>query len=408
MVLNQMNMLKKLYFMIPMVAMTFAAAQSKDGYWDNIRTTNETISLRAGEKKVIKSADFPDGTTEIVYRITILDDNQKLSSSLVSVLKAIPDPTGISQGTAGAVFLVSTISGVDKCKYAIFSDAKEADSFLTTAKKDKACLVQETPINKEARLLKNKGSECFTSKTHNLYFAFQSDNWVMKEKIILEVVPWVDNKASRGWDSDTKNEILFLSKTLKVYNSLTGKDTFSVAFLEKIAQKYSYKEFSNLLSIEKSIAIEAATEEALKKTGETKKYYSLFRDRANAAINKGNFEDAITIIQSELIAKNRAESIDYATLGKYFILSKQYDKAEKTLNDAIAKDATDIDLQLQLAHLYMFTDRISESKEIHKKYKTQNINAKTTWVQQTIKDFDLFKKCHLPEDNIKKILRVLE
>jgi len=221
-------------------------------------------------------------------------------------------------------------------------------------------------------------------------------------------VPWVDNKASRGWDSDTKNEILSFSKTLKVYNSLTGKDTFSAAFLEKIAQKYSYKEFSNLLSIEKSTAIETATEEALKKTGETKKYYSLFRDRANVAINKGNFEDAITIIQSELIAKNRAESIDYAILGKYFILSKQYDKAEKTLNNAIAKDATDIDLQLQLAHLYMFTDRISESKEIHKKYKTQNINAKTTWVQQTIKDFDLFKKCRLPEDNFKKILRVLE
>ncbi len=397
--------IKTLLFLLVTTA-TFA--QSKDGYWDNIRTTNETISLRAGEKKVIKSADFPDGTTEIVYRITILDDNQKLSSSLVSVLKAIPDPTGISQGTAGAVFLLSTISGDDKCKYAIFSDAKEADMFLTTAKKDKACLVQDNPINKEARILKNKSTDCFTSKTHNLYFAFQSDNWVMKEKVVLEVVPWVDNKATRGWDSETKNEILSLTKTFKVYNSLTAKDNFSAAFLEKITQKYSYKEFSNLLSIEKSTAIETATEEALKKTGETKKYYSLFRDRANAAINKGNFEDAITIIQSELIAKNRAESIDYATLGKYFILSKQFDKAEKTLKDAIVKDATDIDLQLQLAHLYMFTDRISESKEIHKKYQTQNINAKISWIQQTKKDFELFKKCRLPEDNFKKILRILE
>jgi len=388
-------MLKKLYFIIPLLAVVATAAQSKEGYWDNIRTTNETISLRAGEKKVVKTADFPEGTTEVVYRITILDDNQKLSSSLVSVLKAIPDPTGISQGTAGVVFLASTISGDYKCKYAIFAEAKEADLFLTTAKKDKACLIQDTPINKEARILKSKGSDCFNSKTQNLYFAFQSDNWVMKEKIILEVVPWVDNKASRGWDSDNKKEILALSKTLKVYNSLTGKDVFSVAFLEKVSQKYSFKEFSNLLPIEKSTAIEQATEEALKKTGETKKYYSLFRD-------------AITIIQSELIAKNRAESIDYATLGNYFILSKQFDKAEKTLNDAIAKDATDINLQLQLAHLYMFTDRISEAKDIHKKYKDQNVNAKTSWIQQTNKDFDLFKKCRLPEDNFKKILRVLE
>ncbi len=103
-------MLKKLYFILPLFAVIVSSGQSKEGYWDNIRTTNETIILRAGEKKVIKTADFPEGTTEVVYRITILDDNQKVSSSLVSVLKAIPDPTGISQGAAGAVFLASTIS----------------------------------------------------------------------------------------------------------------------------------------------------------------------------------------------------------------------------------------------------------------------------------------------------------
>lgn len=401
-------MYKKFYLLLSVLTFGVITAQSKDGYWDNIRTTNETVTLRAGEKKVVKTADFPEGTTEIVYRITLLDDNQKLSSSLVSVLKAIPDPTGISQGTAGAVFLLSTISGDDKCKYAIFADDKEADLFLTTAKNDKACLVQDTPINKEARILKSKGSDCFNSKTQNLYFAFQSNNWVMNEKVILEVVPWVDNKASRGWEPDAKNEILALSKTLKVYKSLTGKDTFSAAFLEKLSQKYTFKEFSNLLPIEKASAIEQATDDALKKTGETQKYYSLFRDRAFAAINKGNFDDAITIIQSELIAKNRAQSIDYATLGNYYILSKQYDKSEKTLNEAIAKDPTDINLQLQLAHLYLFTDRLSEAKDIHKKFKNQNVNAKTTWVQQTKKDFELFKKCRLPEDNLKKIMRILE
>ena len=63
-------------------------AQNPSGYWDNIRTTNETITLKAGEKKYIKSVDFPEGTTELVLRISILDDNQKLTSSLVSLLKA--------------------------------------------------------------------------------------------------------------------------------------------------------------------------------------------------------------------------------------------------------------------------------------------------------------------------------
>ena len=146
----------------------------------------------------------------------------------------------------------------------------------------------------------------------------------------------------------------------------------------------------------------------MKKTGEEKKYYGLFRDRANAAINQGKFDDAITIIQSELISKNRAESIDYATLANYYILSKQFDKSEKVLNEAITKDATDINLQLQFAHLYIFTDRLSDAKDIHKKYKDQYINPNISWIQQTNKDFALFSKCHLPEDNFKKILRVLE
>lgn len=401
-------MLKKLFFTLSLINVAFSVAQSKDGYWDNVRTTNETISLKAGEKKVVKTADFPEGTTEVVYRITMLNDNQKLSSSLVSVLKAIPDPTGISQGAAGAVFLASTISGDDKCKYAIFTDPKISEAFISSGKTTNACLVQSTPVNKEARILKMKSSDCMTLKTQNLYFAIQSDNWVLGEKVILEVVPWVDIKASRGWNSDSKNEIITLSKSLKVYSLLTNKDAFSVAFLEKISDKYTYKEFNNLIPIERSASIELVTEEALKKTGEDKKYFALFRERANAAVNQGKFEDAITIIQSELINKNHAESIDYATLANYYLLSKQFDKSEKVLNEAIAKDTTDINLQLQVAHLYLFTDRLSEAKDIHKKYKEQHINPKTSWIQQTNKDFALFSKCNLPDGNFKKILRILE
>lgn len=401
-------MLKKLFFTLSLINVAFSVAQSKDGYWDNIRTTNETISLKAGEKKVVKTADFPEGTTEVVYRITMLNDNQKLSSSLVSVLKAIPDPTGISQGAAGAVFLASTISGDDKCKYAIFTDPKISEAFISSGKTTNACLVQSTPVNKEARILKMKSSDCMTLKTQNLYFAIQSDNWVLGEKVILEVVPWVDIKASRGWNSDSKNEIITLSKSLKVYSLLTNKDAFSVAFLEKISDKYTYKEFNNLIPIERSASIELVTEEALKKTGEDKKYFALIRERANAAVNQGKFEDAITIIQSELINKNHAESIDYATLANYYLLSKQFDKSEKVLNEAIAKDTTDINLQLQVAHLYLFTDRLSEAKDIHKKYKEQHINPKTSWIQQTNKDFALFSKCNLPDGNFKKILRILE
>ena len=90
-------MFKKLFLILSLLTIANLFSQTQDGYWDNIRTTNETITLKAGEKKSIKTANFPEGTTEVVYRITLLDDNQKLSSSLVSVLKAIPDPTEIGR-----------------------------------------------------------------------------------------------------------------------------------------------------------------------------------------------------------------------------------------------------------------------------------------------------------------------
>jgi hypothetical protein len=54
---------------ILLVFTSLALAQSNEGFWDNIRTTNETIILNAGKRIAIKTDDFPMGTTEVVYRI---------------------------------------------------------------------------------------------------------------------------------------------------------------------------------------------------------------------------------------------------------------------------------------------------------------------------------------------------
>lgn len=60
-----------------LLATSALIAQNNEGYWDNVRTTNETIILEAGKRKAMQSADFPAGTTEVVFRISLLDDNQK-------------------------------------------------------------------------------------------------------------------------------------------------------------------------------------------------------------------------------------------------------------------------------------------------------------------------------------------
>lgn len=396
---------KLLYFVFAFFFSTSFFAQ-KDGFWDKERATTKEIKLSAGKRILIKAEDLPVGTTEFVYRITVLDENQKLTSSLVSVLKAIPDPTGISQGTAGAIHLTSAISGDDKCTYALFQEANAANLFLKEGTTDRACWEQKEKVNKDAKLI-SSSSLCLTNLP-NLWFGFESQNWVINQKIVLEVVPWVDYKASRGWDKTSKSEILTLAKKLPVVSKLTKKDQFYAAFIENTAKKYTYREFSQLLSVEKNSAIEKITEESLKSTGEVKSYYDIFRDKSYAAFQKGNYEEAISIISSEMVSKNRATSIDYGILGDYYLFSKQFTKAEETYKKGMKLNPSEIHFQLNLAHVYLFTDRISEAKAIHKKYAHESLFTGKTWIEQTKADFKDFEKHRLPTDDFKKILRIIE
>ena len=56
----------------------------------------------------------------------------------------------------------------------------------------------------------------------------------------------------------------------------------------------------------------------------------------------------------------------------------------------------------------MFNEHNSEAKEIHKKYKSNNIDVKTSWIQQAKFDIDFYKSKGLNVDDFKKILRILE
>ena len=398
--------MNKIVYIVSALLFSISSFSQKEGFWDKERATTKEIKLSAGKRALIKTEDLPIGTTEFVYRITILDETQKLTSSLVSVLKAIPDPTGISQGTAGAIHLTSAISGDDKCTYALFQEENAANLYLKEGKANRACWEQKERVNKEAKLI-TSSSLCLTNLP-NLWFGFESQNWVMNQKIVLEVVPWVDYKASRGWDKTSKNEILNLTKKLPVVSKLNKKEAFYAAFIENISKKYTYREFSQLLAIEKNSAIEKLTEESLKGTGEVKVYYDIIRERSFVAFQKGNYEEAISIISTEMFSNSRATYIDYRILGDYYLYSKQFTKAEETYNKGIKLHPSEIHFQLNLAHVYLFTDRISEAKDIHKKYAHESLSNGKTWTAQTKSDFKDFEKYKLPTNNFKKILRVLE
>lgn len=390
-----------------LVCTTLAFAQSNEGFWDNIRTTNETIILNAGNRKAIKTADFPVGTTEVVYRISLLDDNQKISSSLVSVLKAIPDPTGISQGAAGTVFLLSTISGDDKCKFYVFTNENDALQYEKNGVVKNACVSQEEPVNKAAKLLTEK-SKCMPQGTQNLWFGFQSDNWVMKERIVLEVVPWVNYSLRSGWTSEKKLELLAMVVKLDMTKRVTNKDLFLGNFLEAFIAKYSYSDYKKLLTAEKVKAVDSFAEESLVKSGQLESYLISVREEAQKLNFSNKTQEGIDKVQKEIVEKNRATALDYGLLGSLYLSSKQFVKAEEAYQKAIALNKTELSYQLQLAHIYMFTDRVNKAKDIHKKYQQNNLAKNKSWTEQTKIDFEQFKNNGFATDNFKKILRVLD
>ena len=383
----------------------FAFAQSNEGYWDNIRTTNETIILEAGKRKAIKSTDLPAGTTEVVYRISLLDDNQKISSSLVSVLKAIPDPSGISQGTAGAVFLLSTISGDDKCQFYVFTDESDALLFEKSGTVKNACVSQDEPVNKAAKLLSEKSS-CMATQPKELWFGFESDNWVMKQKIVLEVVPWVNNNLKSGWSAEAKKELLKTIPIAEMASKVANKDLLFGTFLETFTKKYTYAEYQKLLIAEKTKATATLAEESLVKSGQLNSYLENLRNQAKQLLFSNKTSEAILAIQQEIIDKKRAAATDYGLLGHLFLSSKQFVKAEEAYLKAIEMNKTELNFQMQLAHVCMFTNRMAKAKDIHKKFQSNYMSDGKSWAEQTKVDFQQFEKNGFETSNFKKILRL--
>ncbi len=377
-----------------------------DGYWDKERITNKQIVVAAREKIVIKSEDFPVGTTEIVYRITLLNENQEMASSLISVLKSIPDPSGISQGSAGAVLLLSKISGDDKCKYAIFKTRKLAVDYKINSKIDKACLYQNNPINKEVKVLSLEKSSCLTINSQNIYFGFESKNLIMNQKIILEIVPWVDNKLSRGWNSLNKKTIFSQCKQSETSKKLINSDDFCVCQIEKLQEKFKFSEFQNLLSAEKTSNLKSIETDCLKITGDIQLINNEIRNEIDALIKTEKYDLAIVKLQN-IIKKENGNATDFNNLGRCFLITKQYQKALINFKRAEFLDNSDLQIQLNLAHAFMFSNDLKVAKKIHEKFKNQNLNSTQSWVEKTNIDFEFFLKSGLPNGHFKKITRVI-
>lgn len=385
-----------------------AFSQAPSGYWDNQRITNKEISLSTGDKIVVKSEDFPIGTTEFAYRITLLDENQKMVSDLSSVLKAIPDPYYIGKGAGGAISLLSTISGSDKCTYAIFQDPTKAANYVKTDKLEEACLSQKKAVSKDAKVVSLSKNSCLDDQAKSVWFVFKNENWLMNEKIVLEIVPWVDAIASRGWTKKNKESILakiYLEGATQLVKK-EYKEKYGFKMVELLSKEFRFDDFLRLSPAEQKLAIEKNEDSVLAQIGLPNAYNQMKCIQAENMAKEGKMEEAINYILDKVIAKSNATALNYNSLAQLYIQSNQLEKALKTLETAEKLDKSELRVQMNLAHVYMFLDEVSKCKEIHKRYLNQNISSKQTWKNKAINDLDAFKKTSLPQENIAKIWRL--
>jgi len=395
----------KKVFLILLISLTHNSFAQKDGYWDKERATTKEIIVSARDRITLKTEDLPVGTTEVVYRITLLDENQEMTNSLVSVLKSIPDPTGISQGSAGAVFLMSKISGDDTCTYALFTSGESAKKYIADGKTDKACYAQEDPVSKDAKRLSLDKSSCLGENINTLWFGFHSKNWVLNQKIVLEVVPWVDTKLNRGWNQDNKNEIISLCKTSTMAQKMANSDDFCVCILNKIMKQYRYTEFQKLLAIEKTKVYKDFGNTCYKDADISKNVYNDLRTQVTVLIKQQKYNEAIPKLNT-IINDGKATALDYSSIGYCYILTKQYAKAIKSLKEGEKLDDTELLVKLNLAHVYLVSDNYSEAKAIYKKYQNQNVTDSLSWKEKTQQDFIVFQKAGLPSKDFERVLKL--
>jgi len=398
-------MLNKHFTSILVLFFTSFSFAQQSGYWDKERSTIRQEVVKARNRVVLASEELPIGTTEVVFRITLLDENQQMANSLVSVLKAIPDPTGISQGSAGAVLLLSKISGEDKCKYAVFSDESLVLAYKEEGKTDKACYTQNNPINKDAKRLSMTSSSCL--KSNRLWFGFENKNWIMNQKIVLEIVPWVDYKLSRGWTKEKRKSILDLCKTTDLAKKIPNPDEYCVCVLEKVQKEYRYPEYQNLLAVEKTKIFKDFGTSCFKELRGSSGVYSGLRNQINTSFEQGKYGD---VIEKSLVIINahQGTALDYNTLGNSYLLTKQYGKAIKYLKEGEKLDDTELAIQLNLAHAYLMNDNFSKAKAIYKKYQSQNVSDSLSWNEKINLDFIAFQKAGIKSDDFDRILKLID
>ncbi|ESU28711.1 hypothetical protein FLJC2902T_13020 [Flavobacterium limnosediminis JC2902] len=387
-----------LYF----INLSTSYSQNIYGYWDKERATTREIVLGAGDRTWVRTDDLPIGTTEVVYRITLLDEDQKMVNDLASVLTILPDPTRVSKGSAVAISLMSKAAGDDKCYYSIFKTYEAADNYSKTGNYQTACYSNPNEINREVNRITLNNSACLKEDTGYIWFGFKNTNMIMSEKIVLEVMPWVDYKASRGWTKDIKNKFIQNCKTNSKKIQISNSEQYCLCLLNKLEEKYKLQEYQKLIPEEQNKILQDINIQCLNTTGELDKIYNEQRNTANTYIQRHQYSLAINKYL-DIISNTTPKLEDYNNLAYSYILTKQFLKAIKYLKEGEKLDETDLLIKGNLAHAYLLNGDVELAKSMYIKYKSQNISENLSWIDMVKTDFEDFKRAGIHSDQFETI-----
>ena len=375
-------------------------SQDESG-WDKERATTKEIVLDASSTTWSK-IDLPVGTTEVAVRVTLPDDNRQLTTSFADLLGSVPLPSA-QMASAGTKFL-SEIAGNDYCKYYVFQNAQEVNNYFQTYQDNAACFSTPDKVNRDVAFLKGN---CLQDNPHYLFFVFNSMNTVQKERIILEVVPWVDGKESRGWTRQIKQKFIDRCVGSEELKEFSNPEEYCQCLLDKFQASYTFQEFEKLIPSEMNKIGPMYGEQCLTETSAGKDIYDAERKRAQKLANDKKYGEAIATML-DVVSHGKPTTSDYNNLGYYYIFSKQYLKAIKYLKEGLKLDDTELLIHGNLAHAYLLNGDIEQAKAIYIKYKAQNVDDKMSWVEMIKLDFADFKKAGLPTDNFQAILDLVK
>jgi hypothetical protein len=229
----------------------------------------------------------------------------------------------------------------------------------------------------------------------------------MNQRILVEVVPWVDTKLSSGWTTAAKKEVVELCASTELAKQLGSAEAYCGCVLERITSKYTFTEYTNLLAAEKaksyaensSVCFVATHGEALRYT-----HFKELLDLAKANKKYGEaIKHGLNVIESP-----KATAQDYAQLAWLYLATKQFDKGLYYAQQGVSKDPTDLIAQVCLAHGYLLHDQFHEAKLIYKKYQTQNVNEQLSWKAKVEQDFAEFEALGIANSNYKRVIRLLD